>query len=208
MSTRTWSARRPVDGTVSRLGAPGGMTGGTGWRLAERTGRVLLLGAVAFWWGLIVVPRLVSLAFPELLSLDAIPRHLDPNSEGHLANAVSAIFLLITALLAFAMVRQAHHARSYWITTGGWAVLAVTAAVLAWEEVSGFHDVRSEGTLALGEAVLGAGFHGTLWPVLASPLILAFVLAMAVSSTRGCATGRSARAAGLRHCRLAAGFSA
>ncbi len=155
--------------------------------MAERTGRVLLLGAVAFWWGLIVVPRLVSLAFPELLSLDAIPRHLDPDKEGTVANAVSAASLLIVALLAFVMVRQAHHARSYWITTGGWAVLAVTAAVLAWEEVSGFHDVRSEGTLALGEAVLGAGFHGTLsfWPVLASPLILAFVLAMAVFVSKG-----------------------
>ena len=43
------------------------MTGSTVRRLAEWTGRVLLLGAVAFWWGLIVVPRLVSLAFPELL---------------------------------------------------------------------------------------------------------------------------------------------
>ena len=161
------------------------MTVGKGWWLAERTGRALLLGAVAFWWGLIVVPRLVSLAFPDLLSLDAIPRHLDPNSEGNLANAVSAIFLLITALLAFAMVRQAHHARSYWITTGGWAVLAVTAAVLAWEEVSGFHDVRAEGTRALGETVLGAGYHDTLWPVLASPLILAFVLAMAIFVHKG-----------------------
>ena len=58
------------------------MTVGKGWWLAERTGRVLLLGAVAFWWGLIVVPRLVSLAFPELLSLDAIPRHLDPEQRG------------------------------------------------------------------------------------------------------------------------------
>ena len=161
------------------------MTVGKGWWLAERTGRALLLGAVAFWWGLIVVPRLVSLAFPELLSPDAIPRHLDPDKERTVANAVSAIFLLVTALLAFAMVRQAHHARSYWITTGGWAVLAVTAAVLAWEEVSGFHDVHAEGTRALGETVFGAGFHGTLWPVLASPLILAFVLAMAVFVHKG-----------------------
>ena len=64
-------------------------------------------------------------------------------------------------------------------------MLAVTAAVLAWEEVSGFHDVRAEGTRALGETVLGAGYHGTLWPVLASPLILAFVLAMAVFVHKG-----------------------
>ena len=158
------------------------MTVGKGWWLAEWTGRALLLGAVAFWWGLIVVPRLVSLAFPELLSLDAIPRHLDPDSEGNLANAVSAIFLLITALLAFAMVRQAHHARSYWITTGGWAVLAVTAAYLAWEEVSEFH---AEGTRALGETLLGAAYRSTLWPVVLSPLIVAFVLAMAVFVSKG-----------------------
>ena len=158
------------------------MTVGKGWRLAERAGRVLLLGAVAFWWGLIVVPRLVSLAFPELLPPDAIPENLDPDLEGTVANAVSAIFLLITALLAFAMVRQAHHARSYWITTGGWAVLAVTAAYLAWEEVSGFHDV---GTYALGETVLGAAYRSTLWPVVLSPLIVAFVLAMAVFVSKG-----------------------
>ncbi len=158
------------------------MTVGKGWRLTERTGRVLLLGAVAFWWGLIVVPRLISLAFPELLSLDAIPRHLDPDSEGNLANAVSAIALLITALLAFAMVRQAHHARSYWITTGGWAVLAVTAVYLAWEEVSEFH---ADGTRALGETLLGAAYRSNLWPVLLSPLIVTFVLAMAVFVSKG-----------------------
>ena len=158
------------------------MTVGKGWRLTERTGRVLLLGAVAFWWGLIVVPRLISLAFPELLSLDAIPRHLDPDSEGNLANAVSAIALLITSSLAFAMVRQAHDARSYWITTGGWAVLAVTAAYLAWEEVSEFH---ADGTRALGETLLGAAYRSTLWPVVLSPLIVAFVLAMGVFVSKG-----------------------
>ena len=158
------------------------MTVGKGWWLAERTGRVLLLGAVAFWWGLIVVPRLVSLAFPELLSPDALPRHLDPDSEGNLANAVSAIALLITSSLAFAMVRQAHDARSYWITTGGWAVLAVTAAYLAWEEVSEFH---ADGTRALGETLLGAAYRSTLWPVLLSPLIVTFVLAMAVFVSKG-----------------------
>ena len=150
--------------------------------MAERTGRVLLLGAVAFWWGLIVVPRLVSLAFPELLSLDAIPRHLDPDKEGTVANAVSAASLLIVALLAFVMVRQAHHARSYWITTGGWTVLAVTAAYLAWEELSEFHV---SGTRDLGDVILGSSNLPWLWPVVLSPLIVAFVLAMAVFVSKG-----------------------
>ena len=182
------------------------MTASPVWRLAEWTGRVLLLGAVAFWWGLIVVPRLVSLAFPELLSLDAIPRHLDPDSEGHFANAVSAVFLLITALLAFVNavvshrralrplrqaqgrpVRQAHgrqaqDAAQGWIAAVGWAVLAATAAYLAWEEVSEFH---AEGTRALGEMVLGAAYRSTLWPLVLSPLILAFVLAMVVFVSKG-----------------------
>ena len=158
------------------------MTVGKGWWLAERAGRVLLLGAVAFWWGAIVLPGLVSLTFPELLSPDAVPPHLNPDREGSLANTVSAIFLLITALLAFVMVRQAHHARSYWITTGGWTALAVTAAVLAWEEVSGFHV---SGTRDLGDVILGSSNLPWLWPVVLSPLIVAFVLAMAVFVSKG-----------------------
>ena len=88
------------------------MTASQGWRLAEWAGRALLLGAVAFWWGLIVVPRLVSLALPDLLPPDAISRHLNPDVEGSLANAVSATALLIAALLAFANVVVSHIARA------------------------------------------------------------------------------------------------
>ena len=61
-------------------------------------------------------------------------------------------------------------------------MLAVTAAYLAWEEVSEFH---AEGTRALGETVLGAAYRSTLWPVVLSPLIVAFVLAMAVFVSKG-----------------------
>ena len=51
--------------------------------LAEWTGRVLLLGAVAFWWGAIVIPRLVDLAFPGFLPSGVTPLHLNPDREGH-----------------------------------------------------------------------------------------------------------------------------
>ncbi|MCY3801080.1 MAG: hypothetical protein OXG46_05845 [Chloroflexi bacterium] len=166
-------------------------------RLAEWTGRLLLLGAVAFWWGTVVVPRLVSLIFPDLLPPDAIPESLNPDLEGSVANAISAAALLIAGILAFAnvfqpfdklnSVRQAHG----WIIVGGWTALAVTAVYLAWEEVWGFHDV---GTRSLGERVLGTAYSSNFWPVLASPLILAFVLAMAVFVHKGLPSTSSGRA--------------
>ena len=173
------------------------MTGSTVRRLAEWTGRVLLLGAVAFWWGLIFAPRLVSLTFPDLLSPDAIPPHLNPDTERTVANAVSAIFLLIAALLAFAnalrsfgRLRTQHVSRRGavpqahgWIATGGWTALAVTAAFLAGEEVAEFKTAA--GMIALGEIVLGTAYRYALWPVLVSPLILAFVLAMGVFVSKG-----------------------
>ena len=159
--------------------------------MAERTGRVLLLGAVAFWWGLIVVPRLVSLAFPELLSPDAIPRHLNPDQEGTVANAVSAGALLTAGVLAFVNAlrsfgrlgtQDARRTTNRWIAVGGWAALAVTLTYLAWDEVSEFHTAR---TLALGREVLGIANNQYLWPVVLSPLILVFVLAMGVFVSKG-----------------------
>ena len=154
------------------------MTSSQIWWLAERSGRALLLGVVAFWWGAVVAPQLISLSFPSLLPWSALPLQLNPDVEASAANTVSAAALLIVALLALAMVRQAHHARSYWITTGGWAVLAVTAALLAWEEKV---DLRGRLVPAAGKSLFGelwSHASGMDVTVVLSPLIVAFLVAM------------------------------
>ena len=154
-------------------------------RLAERTGRWLLLGAVAFWWGAIVTPRLVSLALPDLLPPDAVPRDLDPDEERTVANAASAAALLTVGLLALAnAVRSLGRLRTQneRIAALGWTALAVTGAFLAWDEISEFH-VR--GTRGLGDAVLGSSNLPWFWPVILSPAIVAFVLVMAVFIHKG-----------------------
>ena len=62
------------------------------------TGRLLLLSAVLFWWGGVLAPNLLSLAFPAWLSPESIPRDLNPDIdwEGRLANRVSATALLVS----------------------------------------------------------------------------------------------------------------
>ena len=83
------------------------MTGSPVWRLAERTGRALLVGGVVFWWGAVVAPQLVSMAFPSLLPWDALSRQLNPDLETSVANTVSAASLLIVAAVgAFERRRQ------------------------------------------------------------------------------------------------------
>ena len=145
------------------------------WRLVVWAGRLLLLGAVAFWWGGVVVPHLASLALPERLHPTAIPWHLNPDLEGSAANAVSAAALSTVACLAFVAAAISARRAAGWINVIGWAALAATAAYLAWEEVSDFHV---EATLALGSQVLGMTYNPFLWPVLLTPLIMAFVVAM------------------------------
>ena len=164
-------------------------------RLAEGTGRWLLLGAVVFWWGAIVIPRLFSLAFPTLLSPGAIPRHLNPEIEGSLANAVSAVSLQIVVLLAFVNALRSfgrfrtQDAVHGWIAPAGWATLAVTAAYLVWEEFSDFHIT---GLTVVEQAVFGKDLveaAGTsIWPVLLSPLIVGFVIAMWLFVHKGLST--------------------
>ena len=161
------------------------MTGSRVGRPAAWVGRILLPGAVAFWWGAIVVPRLVSLALPDLLPPDAIPRDLDPDEELTAANAVSAAALLTVGLLALAnALRSLGKLRTgdERIAALGWTTLAVTGAYLAWDELSEFH-VR--GTRDLGDAVLGSSNLPWFWPVVLSPAIAAFVVAMAVFIYKG-----------------------
>ena len=170
------------------MGALTGATAGKASRLAEPVGRCLLLGAVAFWWGAVYVPRFVSLIFPEILSPDALPRQLHPDVEFNLVNAVSAVALLITAFLALANVPAGSKSR---MQAAGWTVLAVTAALLALEEVAEFKAAAGR---HLGQIVLGDAYRGHHWPLLASPLIVAFVLTMGVFLLKGLTPTKSATA--------------
>lgn len=154
-------------------------------RMTEWTGRILLVGAVAFWWGAIVVPRLVSLAFPQVLAPESIPWHLNPDQDGSGTNAVSAAALLIAACLALGNAVISRRMKAGRTAVGGWTTLALTAAYLAWEEVSDFH-VRSLDPIerfVFGDELFSAtGTH--LWVFIVSPLILAFVVAMGLFAHR------------------------
>ena len=160
-------------------------------RLWGWTGRLLLLGAVGFWWGGVVTLHLISLAFPEWLSPDAIPRDLNPDIdwEGRLANRVSAAALLVLAVLALvsAVVNRRHGGGL--LAVGGWLILSGTAAVLFWEETSDFHTAALPGIArqVFGESLVSE--TGTFaWMLLAFPLIVGFVLAMAGFYVRGLRT--------------------
>ncbi len=156
--------------------------------LVGRVGRLVLLGAVLFWWGGVVVPNLVSLAFPEWLPPEAIPRDLNPDIdwEGRLANRVSAAALLALAVVALIAAEVSRRRAAGWVAVAGWTVLAGTAAFLFWEETSDFHATELPG-LARGvfsEDVLSQA--GTfIWVLMAIPLIAGFLLAMAGFYFRG-----------------------
>ena len=159
-------------------------------QLANWTGRALLLGAVAFWWGAIVIPRLVNLAFPNLLPRSALPLQLNPDAEGSIANTVSVACLLSVALLALgntvvsrrrALAPTLRRLKTQdWTAAGGWAALAVTAGVLAYEEI---FELKVKG-IRFAWKVFGKGY-GDLWTVFVSPLAAGFVLAMAVFVLKG-----------------------
>ena len=155
------------------------------WDLSAWAGRLVLFGAVAFWWGGIVFPRLVGLSSSSLLPLHELPRNLDPEFDGSLANAVSAAALGMLALLALANVVSRRHSGG-WIGTVGWTVVSLTAALLAWDELSDFHVT---GLADLERSVFGAemfdAFGRFLWVLLLSPLIAAFVLVMGLFIGKG-----------------------
>ena len=156
------------------------------WTLAARAGRVLLLGAVVFWWGGIVFPRLVGLASSSLVPLHDLPRQLDPEVDRSLANAVSATALAMLAILACTSAVVSLRRARGWIAVGGWAVVSLTAALLAWDELSDFHVT---GLTDLERSVFGGElldiFGRFIWVLLASPLVAAFVLAMGLFIAKG-----------------------
>ncbi|MCY3801128.1 MAG: hypothetical protein OXG46_06085 [Chloroflexi bacterium] len=154
------------------------MTGSTVRQLAAWTGRLLLLGAVAFWWGAVVTPQLISLALPTILPWGSISLQLQPDVEGNLVNAVSAASLLIVALLAVANALRSRRRGAGLIAVGGWSATAITSAYLAWAEISEFH-IWSAGVF--NDAMLG----DLMWPVVLSPLAVTFLLAMGVFLSRG-----------------------
>ena len=158
------------------------------WRRVAWAGSVLLLGVVVFWWGGYVAPHLFSLTFPELLPpRDPTLAALNATNEGTIANTVSAATLAGVALLALAAAVVDHRRSARWMAVGGWTVLAVTTAVLAFEELAEF---KSGGPISVAEQAQRLGFR---WPVLVSPLAAGFVLAVWLFVHKGLRT-RSARA--------------
>ncbi len=145
------------------------------WRLAIWAGRLLLLGAVAFWWGAVVIPQLLRLSFPDLLPAGATPWQLNPDREGNVATVVSSAGLSIMALLALAAAVRSGCRQAGWVAVGGWTALAATGAFLAWDEVAVFHETLEP---SLSDEVISRGEQPILWPLVLSPLIVAFAVVM------------------------------
>ena len=170
-----------LGGAPSRPGSSLGVTAGSVRRLAEWTGRLLLVGLVAFWWGAVIAPQLVSLAFPSLLPWGVLPLQFNPDVEGSVANTVSALSLLVVALLALGNAVVNYRRGAGLIAVGGWTALAVTTALLAWEESHEVVGFRSQFLPAAGQSLFGdlwshtSGIDITL---VMSPLIVAFAVAM------------------------------
>ncbi len=156
-------------------------------RVADWTGRLLLLGAVGLWWGGHVGPQLFSLAFPALLSPDHLLRPLDPELDEGLANTLSAATLLIVGLLAFASAIARWRRTSGMTAPAGWGVLGVVASAIAVSEMS---DTHNDAVVAALPLVFGAEAADADWARIAllGPLLAVFALAMWIFGRRGLAT--------------------
>ena len=153
------------------------------WRRATGLGRIALLSVVAFWWSGYVIPHLFSLAFPALLPpWNTTLGRLNASNEGTIANAVSAATLASVSLLVVATAVASYRRSAGWMAVGGWVAIALTTAALTFEELAEF---KTDGPVSV---VGHAERLGLPWPVLASPLIGAFVLVMWVFVRRGLGT--------------------
>ena len=156
------------------------MTRSAVWQFVGWTARLLLLGAVLFWWGGYVATQLFSLAFPALLPpWDATLGRLNASNEGTLANTVSAATLASVSLLALAAAVVNRRRSAGWIAVGGWVALAMVAAALTVEELVEF---KRDGPVSVVDQAERLGLP---WPVLTSPLVVAFALAIWVFVRRG-----------------------
>ena len=139
---------------------------------------------MAFWWGGYVVPHLFSAAFPALLPpWNATLGRLDANSEGTIANMISAATLAGVTLLSLVTLLVERRRSAGWIAVGGWGTLAVTTAALTFAELIASKRVGPISVDAYADRL------GLPWPVLVSPLVVAFVLAMWLFARKGLVTG-------------------
>lgn len=145
-----------------------------------RAARLLLLAVVAFWWGCYVMPHLFSAAFPALLPpWNAILGRLNASNEGTLANTFSALTLAGVSLLLIAAAVASRRRSAGWIAVGGWAALAATTAALAFEELAEFKKSGPVSVVGYSERL------GLPWPVVVSPLVIAFLLAAYIFVRKG-----------------------
>ena len=137
------------------------------------------MSVLIFWWGGIFVPRLTSLIDPDLLASKDIPLQLNPDVEGTFANAVSATALLTVSLLVGLTAVVSWRLAVGRFAVIGWSVLALTVGYVSWEEAIEHGQVVSLRNAVFNEAT------PSLWPLLISPLIVAFVLVMVGFVCRG-----------------------
>ena len=162
-----WHIRN--ESLLSRL--PAVQHGSRSWLLSG-LGMLILLFAIVFWWGAVFGTQIFSLVFPQVLSPESIHDDLNPDRDGTLANTVSTAAFLIFSMLALANVVTGHRRKSGLAVVGGWIVLAMTAIILAVEDLDAL-IIRRQHIIAVGD-------HQVHWMLLVSPLIIAFLIAMLI----------------------------